>query len=431
MASQYPHGHTYDLFVSYSSTNLDWVRAFHDDLINDVNQLADFDIYPFLDKDRLQPGYVWNEELLATARDSALFVPILSPRFFLSEYCQKEVNAFIEANKLSSGLAHRSRILPVNLLSSAPTDHVLAQLQATSFCSEGSDGIPHELRPNTQEYTDALRKLSYAIAQLLKAVPPKGQQRPAVYLAPDFDPVSGKLRASLEHHFDVLPNDPEGLLRLSQEEFQQSLERDFARCFVSVHPLSDAFLTKALIEAHLEFARRQAKPRLLWTTNRRDDLTNAGFEWFTSQAEIEDRIRRLYEKPSETRSGGAGQLIYFLCPDRANKTRAEPLLDALKQRGLFCYPSPLDGPAGQALQTHVDRLDDADGCLIYYGDIDREWFDAVFLRVQKKIRQNHLRSAIFLAPPPTEHKTHDLLHLGVPLVQEAEATVRAFLGEAS
>ena len=431
MASQYPHGHTYDLFVSYSSTNLDWVRAFHDDLINDVNQFADFNIYPFLDKDRLQPGYVWNEELLATARDSALFVPILSPRFFLSEYCQKEVNTFIEANKLSSGLANRSRILPVKMLSSAPTDHVLAQLQATSFCSEGSDGIPREFRPNTQEYTDALRKLSYAIAQLLKAVPPKGQQRAAVYLAPDFNPASDKLRASLQHHFDVLPDDPQELLRLSQEEFQQSLERDFARCFVSVHPLSDAFLVKSLVEAHLEFASRQDKPRLVWTPNRRDDLTNAGFEWFTSQAEIEGRIRRLYEKPPETRSRGAGQLIYFLCPDRANKTKAEPLLDVLKQRGLYCYPSPLDGPAGQALQTHVDRLDDADGCIIYYGDVGREWFDAVILRVQKKIRQNHLRSAIFIAPPPTEHKTHDLQHLGVPLVQEAEAAVRAFLGEAS
>ena len=49
MPSQYPHGHAYDLFVSYSTTNLEWVRAFHDDLIKDVNQLADFDVYPFLD----------------------------------------------------------------------------------------------------------------------------------------------------------------------------------------------------------------------------------------------------------------------------------------------------------------------------------------------------------------------------------------------
>ena len=52
-----------------------------------------------------------------------------------------------------------------------------------------------------------------------------------------------------------------------------------------------------------------------------------------------------------------------------------------------------------------------------------------FLRVQKKIRQRRLLSAIFVAPPPTEHKTHDLWNIGVPVVQDAEATVRLFLGE--
>ena len=200
-------------------------------------------------------------------------MPILSSRFFLSDYCQKEVSAFIEANKLSSGLAHRSRILPVKLLSSAPADHVLAQLQATSFCSEGSDGIPHEFRRNTQEYIDALRKLSYAIAQLLKAMPPKQQKRAAVYLAPDFKPASEKLRASLQHHFDVLPENPMVLMGLSPEEFHQSLERDFARCFVSVHPLNDAPLAKPVIEKQLDFARTQNKPRLTSASARNSPIS--------------------------------------------------------------------------------------------------------------------------------------------------------------
>ncbi len=82
MTSQYPHGHTYDLFVSYSTRDLTWVRAFYDDLVADVNRFADLDIFPFLDKARLQPGYVWDEQLLAAAGDSAILVPVLSPRFF-------------------------------------------------------------------------------------------------------------------------------------------------------------------------------------------------------------------------------------------------------------------------------------------------------------------------------------------------------------
>jgi hypothetical protein len=427
MPSSYPHGHAYDLFVSYSTRDLSWVRVFHDELVADINRFAEFDIFPFLDKARLQPGYVWNEQLLAAASDSAIFVPVLSPRFFQSDYCQKELKAFSEVNGLTSGSAHRSRILPVKLLCSAPRDHPLAQLQAASFCSERDDDIPFEHQPGTVEYKEALRKLAYAVAQVLKTVPSNRQRHAAVYLAHDFKPSSDKLRASLEHHFDVLPENPSDLLGLSSEEFQQSLERDFARCFVSVHALGDTPFAKSLIEAQLEFATTQTKPRLVWTPNRPDDLTNAGFEWFTSQAEIEDRVRRLYERPTETKPG-AGHLIYFLCPDRVNRRQAEPLLQALEQCGVHVYPSPLEGPADQALQTHVHALDELDGCLIYYGDVDRDWFDAIFLRVLKKIRQRHLLSAIFVAPPPTEHKTRDLRNVGVPVVDGAEATVRLFLG---
>jgi hypothetical protein len=82
------------------------------------------------------------------------------------------------------------------------------------------------------------------------------------------------------------------------------------------------------------------------------------------------------------------------------------------------------------LQTHVQALDELDGCLIYYGDVSQDWFTSVFLRIAKKIRQRGLPSAIFLAPPPTDHKIKDLGNLGVPLVQEAEAAAHAFLSSA-
>src|SRR5260370_5495128 len=201
MPSQYPHGHEYDLFVSYSTRDLDWVRPFHDELIADINRFADLDVFPFLDRSRLQPGYVWDEKLLTAASDSAILVPVLSPRFFQSDYCQKEVKAFVDAHGLSSGSAHRSRVMPVKLLCAAPADHVLAQVQAATFCTEGDDGIPYEHAPGAPEYKEALRKLAFAIAQVLKALPPKQQRRATVYLATDFKPASEKLRASLQHHF--------------------------------------------------------------------------------------------------------------------------------------------------------------------------------------------------------------------------------------
>ena len=69
---------------------------FHDDLVADINRFADSDVFPFLDKARLERGYIWNQQLIAAASDSAIFVPVLSRRFFQSDYCQKELRAFIE-----------------------------------------------------------------------------------------------------------------------------------------------------------------------------------------------------------------------------------------------------------------------------------------------------------------------------------------------
>src|SRR5689334_19604288 len=47
MASQYGHGYTYDLFVSYSSRDAKWVEQFLRDLVDDTNRFANPDIFPF------------------------------------------------------------------------------------------------------------------------------------------------------------------------------------------------------------------------------------------------------------------------------------------------------------------------------------------------------------------------------------------------
>lgn len=441
MGSQYNHGHEFDLFFSYSTRDVSWVRQFFDDLLADINRLASADICPFLDRARLQPGHIWNEQILASVADSAILVPIFSPRFFESDYCQKEVNEFLVAHKLNlnafaSGMAFRGQIVPIKLLCAASSDHVLARVQAQAFYAE-RDGVPYEYPASSQEYRDALRRAAYAIAQTLEALPPK-LLRPAVYLASDFKPHSDKLRASLAHCFDVLPVNPAELLGLSREDLEATLKRDFDRCFASVHVVTDAPVVKALMDLQLEVGKQSSKPHLLWTpgTEPPKELANAGFECnFSSQAEVEDRIRRIYEKPVQSKPGDE-RLVYFICPDRENKTRAESLISALEHAGVGTFPSPVDGPADEAMQAHVKALDELDGCLIYYGAVGRDWFDATFLRLRKTIRKRNLPSAIYPAPPPTEHKMQDLRHCGVPLLdqsteEEAAQAFAALMSQAS
>lgn len=209
MASQYPHGYTYDVFVSYSSRDAEWVEQFVHDLVQDANRFADLDIFPFLDHARLQPGFLWDEALLSAAADSSLLLPVLSPRFLQSDYCQKEVATFLDASGLKSNLLPRSHILPVKLFCSAPRSHPLAAFQETVFCAEGADHIPIEFRADSPEYRESIRRLAVSIAQLLKTIPPKELQKPAVYVATDFKPETEKLFASLAHTYDVLPHNPQ------------------------------------------------------------------------------------------------------------------------------------------------------------------------------------------------------------------------------
>jgi hypothetical protein len=54
------------------------------------------------------------------------------------------------------------------------------------------------------------------------------------------------------------------------------------------------------------------------------------------------------------------------------------LIEALEQRGVHVHPSPLDGPADQAAIEFVESTHVWLQGLIYYGDVDRDWFEAVF-----------------------------------------------------
>ena len=431
MTSQYGHGYQFDLFFSYSTRDVEWVRAFCGDLIADVNRLAEKDVYPFLDKLRLQPGHVWDDVILESVANSAILVPILSPRFLDSDYCTREMNRFLERHPLTGGASNRSPVVPVRLLCGPPSDHVLSKVQSEAFYEDES-GVPFEYQAGSPEYKGAVRKTAYSIAQTLNELPAPSVKRPSVFFASDFKPHSEKLRASLRHSFDVLPENPLVLLGLGPDELRMQFETEIAKCFVSVHVISDSLPAKALMELQLAVVKQRKLPKLVWTPGSAapPGLANAGFECnFSNQADLEDRIRRIHEKPKQIKPPGGGTLVYFICPDRKNAQQAQPLIRALEDVGVYTMPSPVDGPAERAMESHLKALNELDGCLIYYGEVDREWFDAIFLRIRRTIQKRRLPSAIYTGPPETEHKKIDLSHCGVPLLSQTskEEAARMFM----
>lgn len=431
MQSGFHHGYQYDLFISYSTRDVEWVQPFYDALRKDLNRWTQHDVFTFWDKEGLKPGDTWDEKLLDVSANSAVVVPILTPRFFASDYCEKELESFLGGSGISTNAAHRSRIFPVELLCPAPEGHWLRECQAKRFCGQSRTGNPIEFTPGSAEFNEALRDLAVAIAETLPHVPPRSSGRASVYLADNFLDQSRVLRKSLSHKYEVLPASPEKLMEMDAAPLRQHIQDCLARCFASVHPLDRRPAADYLVKTQLELARGGEKPRLVWSAAQSDELTeltNAGFEWFDSQAGIEERIRVLSEQPCKFRNPGKSPLIYFLCPDRANRDEAEPLLEVLQQQGVCIYPSPVSGPADEAMTRHMKALEELDGCLIYYGNADQNWFDTVFLRLRRHIRERRLRSAIYVGPPPSEFKEHDLKYLGVPLFNQPRAAAEYFAG---
>lgn len=185
------------------------------------------------------------------------------------------MKAFVDAHGLASPTAHRSRIMPVQLLSTAPADHVLAKVQTASFCRQADDGMPFEHKPGSPEYDDALRRLAYAIAHVLKALPPKQQGRTAVSCPRSRCLSSASVTTSYSN--PSRRTSP----AVSLAFIHSAMRRWRSLSSTPKSPLPSVATNPA-------WSGHPTAPIISPTT------ASSGY---TSAAEIEDRIRRLHEKP--------------------------------------------------------------------------------------------------------------------------------------
>jgi len=171
--SSFLHGYQYDLFISSTTRDVGWVQPFSDALSNDLKRITGHRVDIFSDREGLRTGDSWDDKLLHAVANSATLVPILTPAFFASDYCQEQLKRFLGGSGVSGDAAHRSRIFPVELLCPAPEGHWLARYMAKRFCGKTPSGSPIEFAPGSEKFIEALRDLAFAIAAVLPQVPPK------------------------------------------------------------------------------------------------------------------------------------------------------------------------------------------------------------------------------------------------------------------
>lgn len=99
------------------------------DVVAQFEMLTGESISLFLDRDRLQWGDDWRPKVDASLSSIAFFVPIITPRYFMSKECRRELNYFA---RQAQRLGIEELVLPVlwievpGLHEDKPTDELLA-----------------------------------------------------------------------------------------------------------------------------------------------------------------------------------------------------------------------------------------------------------------------------------------------------------------
>jgi hypothetical protein len=458
---RFQHGFANDVFISYThedngeEAGIHWVARFEAELKARLAQVSGQSIETWRD-DRLSGADRFGPAIEEQLLKSAVLVPIVSPSYFTSVWCNTEREKFIERAKASRGLdvGNQSRVVKAakTRVSLDRYPEELRELLEFRFYVEEPNGMAREFHLSSDEqvkkrFYTVVDDAAQAVEKILRgletgSVPPS---RGSVYIgesSSDIDDERDQLRRSLaQRGYTVLP---QAQLRLrSGPEVERIVKNDLAQCNLAVYPVGAYYgpvpersgnrsITELQLETALNDVRNGGVFRMIWvppgptiTEERqqgllvrvRKEFPSKGFEIIESQlTEIETHIRDRLERPAppvEPDDGGTedGLEIYLLCLP-TDRDAARAVRDCLFKEGFEVrLPPTTDEGAGP---LHARRLESADAFLVYWGSADEGWLDPVLteLKKAKGLRKGKpiLSKAVFVADPPTPEKRDFLTH---------------------
>ena len=252
-----------DVFLSYAHIDdqvlaegqKGWISSLHRALEVRLAQLLGKEPRIWRDP-KLQGNDVFADRLIEHLPQVGVLVSILSPRYVKSEWCQRELTAFLKACDSTGGgrLAHKLRVFKV-VKTPVPLEQHPAELKPVLgyefYTVEPHSGRSRELhaaatRDVQRLYWDKLDDLAHDIADLLTALEgegggsdpssPPAEPAGTVYLAEtsyDLRERRDSIRRELQAHgYTVLPDQP---LPLVDTEAEAVIREHLARCRLSIH----------------------------------------------------------------------------------------------------------------------------------------------------------------------------------------------------
>jgi hypothetical protein len=440
------------LFISYAILDnrplrrgeTGWISRFHEALDALLSMRLGRAAKIWRDE-KLSGNDVLSEEIIARLKQSAALVSILTPRYFESEWCTREVGEFCQYAQETVGLAvaNKSRIFKILKMPLEPKDQqklpppMKDALGYEFFTDEGKGPLELDAAygPRYAELHNAqVALLALEIATTVRTLEadrggktsdePKASGKPAVYLAEcsfDQKPERGLLEGELRRlGYPVFPDKP---LPQDEPEYVAAVKDMLARCALSIHlvgrcygKVPDGPSVKSASMHQNELAVERCNggglKRLIWLPEgtrsdqpdqqafidalHHDARAQFGADLIAGDIEqlraaIHATLKKI-EQPeapqserigAESDAGGKGEkLLYVICVEKDRKATV-PLRKLCKQLGIEVVLPTFEGDASAIRQANQQLLASCDAVLLYYGAGEEAWKHAVDSELRK------------------------------------------------
>jgi hypothetical protein len=419
------------LFISYAHLDNEslskeqegWISLLHQRLSLRIGQLlGDKGLKIWRDK-KLQGNDDFDQEIIARLRGSAILVSILTPRYVNSDWCQRELDTFIDVVGEGLKIGSKLRVFKV-LKTPVPLDKHPPKLQGVlgyEFYEiiDPATGRAREFIPDPDKdirYWQRLDDLAWDIKDLIEKLPRADQPSPApqpsaaglnIYLATttsDLADHRDEIKRELARRgHTVLPD--QDLLPLNGEKLRETVKSYLQSCQLSVHLIGEYYgivpemADRSVVELQHELAAArdddQNFSRIVWLPPAIEpkeekqkqfvaELQNGfvsrhGSELLQTKIEdlktiLQQKIEKKLKPPAPVASvaDDAPRRVYIIC-DQADDENLEPLINHFYEQGVEPIPPSRDDDQTEVKQFHKDQMSICDGVLIYYGAAKSTW----------------------------------------------------------
>jgi hypothetical protein len=439
-----------------------WISLLDEHLSVRLEQLAPEHRVSIWRDDKLQGNDVFAESLEQRLGEVAVLISVCSPRYLLSEWCQKELNEFVRAAEAKGGLevGTKSRVFKV-MKTPVPLDELppsLAPLLGYEFYEvmpEGDRFREFLLNPDEEarwKFYARADDLAQDIAELFddlgnEHASPEAATAGTVYLAVTTSDVSegrDDLRRELQRRgYRVVPDHE---MPLVADDVSAAVTGWLSESDFSIHLLGrrygarpegeDRSIPDLQLELARGFAEREELTQFISIEEglevvdeeqveliERVETTNAGSSVEVVRAP-HDRFKThvldtMSQQPlsGTTHPSPEGRTVY-LAYEQADSEAADALQSMIEARGYNVISPLTEGSESEVREVHEASMVLSDAVLIYYGKSSEHW---VKLRLLDLIKvrgwgraEPYLAQALWFGAPDTPAK--EKLHVTQALV---------------